>query len=1029
MAFKPIADFPRPPDDNGRGAHWSASVYHPSGAVLQEWMRKLQTLQIKWVKVLDDSGGSSIELCRALIDSGIMPVVRLFRERPNPERMGGREVDAVRRLVQAGVRYFESNNEPDLPAEWQNNHMPANWLDIVVDNFIWDADLILQEGGLPALPPMGPGSKENVIGMVVQRDRKDIFERGGWVAIHNYTLNHPLDYPGDAVNQQGQPLTPQEYAELARWQYSHLDPAAAGLRGVTRADYDKFQRWAWDGRSIEMVNELRAQAKNPGHTILDDPNCFRGYEWFGQDIFAALGFHVPVISTEGGPVVGWGDDKRYAKVTPATQAAWQMEIFRFLQDEAPEWYFSCCTWLIASLPLGDFNPTWDQMSWFTHAWDLQFGLSGELPLLQMLRDTPANVRWELRGDAPDQPGGGDPPAAGGDAGVSGRIGAGDGSPLAGIQLSLREGQRVVAETVSAADGRYHLAAGPGQYDLFVRWYGPAARNLSLDPGEAITLDLADFPAAGQFSIRGAVRDGTGRGQAGVEVTLQRNGIVHATAVTGGDGSFSFAPALAGAYALAAGSSAGAANIGPDQPEAVVALLLPGDGQKCYQLTEKRLLTRAETENKRMFYGRVRNAAGQGIKDVELEMRWSNPEPGAHFPRTRSGRDPFKPDPDGYYEFLHSPGEFAISVTQGDFPSDVAAGLLTTGIPGREGDPITYEVNFQLQAAQSPVAAGSVVRGRVPGGRVGQMARLWGGGDERQFLLESNREFQFEGLAAGLYGLELAGVGLIRSEIVLDGRNELALDFPLLGAIVGQVQASPLGSITLISESFGFTRHAQLSQEGQYRFTNLPAGRYRLELGEMIVGGLRGDGQSVLAAPLIDLTTTPEPAASILTGLVHDEMGAAVAGAVVNLLQDGQVLTGVAADGDGRFTFTGLAAGVYALAIAGEIKAADLVLDGSNALAVDLTYVTTPAKPLTRYYLLASADLALRPALMRLVAAWLPGQPAGVVGFSQVEAGHAAEIIVLGDGVSAEEIAALRNRGSQVLAHPLDLIALAEFLKN
>ena len=108
---------------------------------------------------------------------------------------------------------------------------------------------------------------------------------------------------------------------------------------------------------------------------------------------------------------------------------------------------------------------------------------------------------------------------------------------------------------------------------------------------------------------------------------------------------------------------------------------------------------------------------------------------------------------------------------------------------------------------------------------------------------------------------------------------------------------------------------------------------------------------------------------------------------------------------------------------------DLVLDGSNALAVDLTYVTTPAKPLTRYYLLASADLALRPALMRLVAAWLPGQPAGVVGFSQIEAGHAAEIIVLGDGVSAEEIAALRNRGSQVLAHPLDLIALAKFLKN
>ncbi|MBK7204146.1 hypothetical protein [Candidatus Amarolinea dominans] len=25
-----INDFPRPPDDNGRGLHWSARVYHPT---------------------------------------------------------------------------------------------------------------------------------------------------------------------------------------------------------------------------------------------------------------------------------------------------------------------------------------------------------------------------------------------------------------------------------------------------------------------------------------------------------------------------------------------------------------------------------------------------------------------------------------------------------------------------------------------------------------------------------------------------------------------------------------------------------------------------------------------------------------------------------------------------------------------------------------------------------------------------------------------------------------------------------------
>lgn len=1031
MAPKPIADFPRPPDDNGRGVHWSASVYHPSGPSLHEWMRKLQALQIKWVKVLDDSGGSSIELCRALIDSGIMPVVRLFRERPNPDRMGGREVDAVRRLVQAGARYFESNNEPDLPAEWQNSHMPANWLDIVVDNFIWDADLILKEGGLPALPPMGPGSKDNVIGMVVQRGRKDIFERGGWVAIHNYTLNHPLDYPDDPVNQRGEPLTPAAYAELARWQYSHLDPAEAGLRGVTRSDYDKFQGWAWDNRNIQMVNELRAQSSNPGDTIREDPNCFRGYEWFGQDIFAALGFHVPVISTEGGPVVGWGDDKRYAKMNPATQAAYQMEIFRFLQDEAPPWYFSCCTWLIASLPLGDFNPTWDQMSWFTHAWDLQFGLSGELPLLAMMRNTPARVRWELRSDDDDQPDDDVVPPLIDRGVIGGKITAADGAAVAGVALALHDGQKEAAATVSAADGSYQLTASPGRYDLVARWYGPVAHDLSLDPGEQITFDLPDFPAAGQFSILGVVKSADGPGRAGVQVSLQRNGVIHATAVTGTDGSFAFAPALAGAYAVAVNGAAASASVDPGQPQATVQLLLPGGGEKRYHLSEKRLLTRAETENKRMFYGRVRNAAGQGIKDVELEMRWTNPEPGAHFPRTRTGRDPFKPDPDGYYEFLHSPGEFAISVVQGDFPSDTATGLLTAGILGREGDPITYEVNFELRTTETPVGASSVVRGSIPGGRVGQMMRLWSGGVQREFLLENSREFRFDGLSAGLYALELTGVGLIRPEIVLDGSAEMTLDFPLLGAIVGQVLAPTRNSIALISETYGFTRHAQLSQEGHYRFTNLPAGLYRLELGQMMLSGLRGDGQSVLSAPLIDLTQPTEPRASTLTGLVHDEQARPLRGIVVTLLRDGQALASAATDAEGRFTFTDLAAGLYALAIADAVQAEALQLDGVQMLAVDLTYTPPPlppTKPLARYYLLAPADRALRPALMRLAAPWLAKQPPGVVGFSQIEAAEAAEIILLGDGVSTAEMAALREGGSQVLAHPLDLIALAAFLQ-
>ena len=289
-----ISDFPRPPDDNGRGVHWSARIYHPSGADLDFWIAELNALHMKWIKVLDDGDGSSLELCRRLIDAGMMPVVRLFREHPNPGRTGGREISGVRKLVAAGVRYFESNNEPDLPAAWESNEKTGYWLDIAVDNFIYDADIVNREGGFLAVPAMGPGGKDNAIERIVARGRRDIFDKGAWLAIHNYTLNHPLDYPDDPVNQTGQPLTRQEF--------------------------ERHPIWSWDQRSMEMINERRARDKNPGQTVSQDANCFRGWERAGQMVFDALGRYIPVISTEGGPVMGWGDDLRYNKVTPVEQA-------------------------------------------------------------------------------------------------------------------------------------------------------------------------------------------------------------------------------------------------------------------------------------------------------------------------------------------------------------------------------------------------------------------------------------------------------------------------------------------------------------------------------------------------------------------------------------------------------------------------------------------------------------------------------------------------------------------------------------
>ena len=79
-----VEDFPRPANDNRRGIHWSASVYHPAGSAADRWIDELKAMGIKWVKLLDDSGGSSLELCKRLLAADIMPIVRLYRPSPNP---------------------------------------------------------------------------------------------------------------------------------------------------------------------------------------------------------------------------------------------------------------------------------------------------------------------------------------------------------------------------------------------------------------------------------------------------------------------------------------------------------------------------------------------------------------------------------------------------------------------------------------------------------------------------------------------------------------------------------------------------------------------------------------------------------------------------------------------------------------------------------------------------------------------------------------------------------------------------------
>ncbi len=382
-----LHEFPRPPQDNGRGVHWSQSVYEWGKRDWEFWREQLLAMNIKWVKIMDDGGGSGLRVARQLIDIEIMPVVRLYRPQQNPGTIGDRGGKAVRRYVQAGVMYFETNNEPDLDLEWRYPK-PPEWLDIVVDDFIVDADIVLAEGGYPAVPAFGVGTLRDPFAKMVERGRRDILDGGAWAAIHNYCLARPLEYPNDPVNLLGMPITEQEWQD------------AGGM-------------WAWE-MDFETVNKARRENAKPDANIATDSTCFRGFEFLDQIIRRAVGHSIPIMMTEGGYNVGqragntYGDDTRYAKPTPQAASEMSLEMFRYMQGDrqllgkkVPDYFFAAMPWLIAAYRIGVWSaPAENQGPWFTHHYDVEFDLHGELPLVAMLKDLPVRVRVD--GPTPQQ---------------------------------------------------------------------------------------------------------------------------------------------------------------------------------------------------------------------------------------------------------------------------------------------------------------------------------------------------------------------------------------------------------------------------------------------------------------------------------------------------------------------------------------------------------------------------------------------------------------------------------------------------
>ncbi len=366
-----LSRFPRPPQDNGWGIHWIPTLHAQPTATVDRFVTEVSRLGIKWVKIMqaDQPKVEHEYLIRALVQRGLMPILRVYRADNAPYE----HLEAlVRQAVPLGVYYYELYNEPNVSGKaggWREGERISP--ERIADNWLLAAEAVVRAGGYPGTPPLAPGGHYEdtaflraFLRRIVARGRKDILEKS-WIALHNYFLNHPLDYPEDPVNLQGTPLSPQEIAR----------------RGLSEAE-------------ARAINEARANGRRPraqggyyvGSNIHQDSNAFRKFEAYAAVVQEEVGFTMPILSTEGGAIPGTQEDPRYPRVTDQDVAEWTTGAFAYMLEKAPPYYFVFTPWLLANLAGGGTDPAWEEAAWFK-------GFAGEaMPVVKAVQQLASQSR-------------------------------------------------------------------------------------------------------------------------------------------------------------------------------------------------------------------------------------------------------------------------------------------------------------------------------------------------------------------------------------------------------------------------------------------------------------------------------------------------------------------------------------------------------------------------------------------------------------------------------------------------------------
>lgn len=324
---------------NPRGLHVQRVLITPLD--FDRWSRP----GFGWVKLVS-SALEYVDDAVEFIRRGITPIVRLYRPRFGAGAFDRAMRDETMAFIQAGVKWFEFYNEPNLGIEWPAG-VDIDWRnqDLIrplVDNWLIWAEFIISQGCYPGFTAMAESDDPKAAAVAwVDAMLNDLRQRhydrfryvlanGCFCATHPYILNHYYqEVPGGGPTSARRPE-----AQVARepgWHFEY--------------PYDPLQQSHDPGRTVFGGTALTPFGDPVGLTAMGRMFNERCAQWFGTQA-------IPVVGTEGGifPFLPesqgryYQQDDRYPPYDEVSQAEATIAMFDWIARQAPPWLFGVCLW-------------------------------------------------------------------------------------------------------------------------------------------------------------------------------------------------------------------------------------------------------------------------------------------------------------------------------------------------------------------------------------------------------------------------------------------------------------------------------------------------------------------------------------------------------------------------------------------------------------------------------------------------------------------------------------------------------------